>query len=43
MAPESTAEQLASTCRALRETSVRWRELRAGDALQVRWRLPPIR
>ena len=38
-----TAEQLAGTCRALRETSVRWRDLRAGEALKVAWRLPPPR
>ena len=27
---ETSAEQLAKTCAALRETSVRWRDLRAG-------------
>ena len=40
---ETTAEQLSATCRALRETSVRWRELRAGEALKVLWLLPPLR
>jgi hypothetical protein len=40
---ETTAEQLADTCRALRKTSVRWRALRAGEALKVHWRLPPMR
>ena len=40
---ETTAEQLERTCRALRETSVRWRDLRAGEALTVLWRLPPLR
>ena len=40
---ETTAEQLSSTCRALRETSVRWRDLRPGDSLQVRWRLAAMR
>jgi hypothetical protein len=39
---DTSAEQLASTCRALRETSVRWRELRAGEALRVHWRLPAL-
>ena len=36
-------EQLERTCRALRETSVRWRDLHAGEALTVVWRLPPWR
>jgi hypothetical protein len=40
---ETTAEQLSDTCRALREASVRWRDLRAGQALKVLWRLPPPR
>ncbi len=40
---ETTAERLADTCRALRASSVRWRDLRAGEALKVRWRLPPMR
>jgi hypothetical protein len=40
---ETTAEQLSGTCRALREASVRWQTLRAGEALQVLWRLPPPR
>jgi hypothetical protein len=40
---ETSVEQLTSTCRALRETSVRWRDLPAGDALRVQWRLPPPR
>ena len=39
----TTADQLADTCRALREASVRWRDLREGEALKVLWRLPPIR
>jgi hypothetical protein len=39
---ETTAEQLSETCRALREASVRWRDLRADEALKVLWRLPPI-
>jgi hypothetical protein len=39
---ETTAEQLSDTCRALRETSVRWRFLHAGEALKVLWRLPPM-
>jgi hypothetical protein len=38
---ETSAEQLAKTCAALRATSVRWRDLRPGDALKVHWRLPP--
>ncbi len=38
-----TVEQLADACRALRDTSVRWRDLRAGEALRVLWRLPPPR
>jgi hypothetical protein len=40
---ETTPEQLSATCRALREKSVRWRDLRAGEALTVQWRLPPLR
>src|SRR3954469_2813954 len=36
---ETTAEQLSDTCRALREASIRWRDLRAGEALKVLWRL----
>ncbi|HTE61125.1 MAG TPA: hypothetical protein VK631_12300, partial [Solirubrobacteraceae bacterium] len=40
---ETTADQLSDTCRALREASVRWRDLRAGEALKVLWRLPPMR
>ncbi len=40
---ETTADQLAGTCQALREASVRWRDLRAGEALEVLWRLPPFR
>ena len=40
---ETSAEQLATTCAALRETSVRWRDLHAGEALPVAWRLPPPR
>lgn len=39
----TTADELASACRALRETSVRWRDLRAGEALRVSWRLSPPR
>jgi hypothetical protein len=38
---QTSVEQLARTCRALRETSVKWRDLRAGEALTVHWRLPP--
>jgi hypothetical protein len=38
---ETTADQLAGACRALRETSVRWAALRPGEALKVLWRLPP--
>jgi hypothetical protein len=38
---ETTADQLESACRALRETSVRWRDLRPGEALTLVWRLPP--
>ena len=40
---ETSADQLASACHALRETSVRWRDLRTGEALTVFWRLPPPR
>ena len=40
---ETTAEQLSGTCSALRDASVRWQELRAGEALRVLWRLPPMR
>ena len=40
---ETSAEQLERACRALRETSVRWRDLRPGEALTVVWRLPPPR
>ena len=40
---ETTAEQLSGTCRALRKTSVRWRDLHAGETLKVLWRLPPMR
>jgi hypothetical protein len=40
---EITAEQLSDTCRALREASIRWRDLRTGEALKVLWRLPPMR
>jgi hypothetical protein len=39
---EITADVLEATCRALRETSVRWRDLRTGEALEVHWRLGPI-
>ncbi len=39
---ETTADQLSDTCRALREASVRWRDLRAGEALKVCWRLSPM-
>jgi hypothetical protein len=39
---ETTPDQLAATCGALRDTSVRWRDLRPGDALTVGWRLPPF-
>ena len=39
---ETTAEQLSDTCRALREASVHWHDLRAGEALKVLWRLPPM-
>jgi hypothetical protein len=38
---ETSADQLERTCAALRETSVRWRALRPGEALTVHWRLPP--
>jgi hypothetical protein len=38
---ETSVDQLSRTCRALRETSVKWRELPAGEALRVHWRLPP--
>lgn len=41
--PTITADALAATCRALRETSVAWRDLRAGEALRVWWRLPAPR
>jgi hypothetical protein len=37
----TTPEQLSATCRALRETSVGWRDLRAGEAMKLLWRLPP--
>jgi hypothetical protein len=37
---DTSSEQLANTCRALRDTSVRWRDLRAGEALKVAWRMP---
>ena len=40
---ETSAEQLERACRALRETSVRWRDLPPGEALTVVWRLPPLR
>jgi hypothetical protein len=39
----TTADQLSATCRALRDTSVRWRDLRPGAALTVHWRLQPFR
>jgi len=39
----TSADDLARTCRALRETSVRWRDLGAGEALRLAWRLPPPR
>jgi len=39
---ETTPERLAATCAALRETSARWRDLPAGEALTVVWRLPPM-
>jgi hypothetical protein len=38
---ETSAEQLERACRGLRETSVRWRDLRPGEALTVEWRLCP--
>jgi hypothetical protein len=34
---------LTHACRALRETSVNWADLRPGEALTVVWRLPPPR
>ena len=37
----TSAEQLETACSALRETSVRWRDLRTGEPLTVFWRLPP--
>lgn len=37
----TSADDLQRACRALRKTSVRWRDLRAGEALKVFWRLPP--
>jgi hypothetical protein len=40
---ETSAEQLERACHALRETSVRWRDLRPGEVLTVVWRLPPMR
>jgi hypothetical protein len=40
---ETTPEQLSDTCHALHEAGVRWRDLRAGEALKVLWRLPPMR
>jgi hypothetical protein len=40
---QTTAGQLSGTCRALREASVSWRDLRVGEALRVSWRLPPFR
>jgi hypothetical protein len=40
---DTSAEQLQRACRELRETSVRWRDLRAGEALTVVWRLSPMR
>jgi len=40
---ETTPDRLAATCAALREASLRWRDLRPGEALAVSWRLPPLR
>jgi hypothetical protein len=40
---DTSADQLERACRALREMSVRWRDLRPGEALAVVWRLPPMR
>jgi hypothetical protein len=40
---DTSAEQLQQACRALREMSVRWRDLTPGEALTVVWRLPPMR
>jgi len=40
---EIGADDVERTCRALRDTSVRWRDTPVGDALVVRWRLPPPR
>jgi hypothetical protein len=37
---ETSADTLASTCRALRETSVRWRDLKPGEILRVAWHRP---
>jgi hypothetical protein len=39
---ETSADRLEHACRALRETSVRWRDMLPGEALTVVWRLPPI-
>jgi hypothetical protein len=40
---ETSADDLARTCKALRDTSMRWRELKVGEVLLVAWRLPPPR
>lgn len=40
---ETSADQLERACRALRDTSVRWRDVPVGEALVVTWRLPPFR
>ena len=41
--PDIGADDLQRACRALRETSVRWRDTPVGDALLVHWQLPPPR
>ena len=40
---QTNVEQLEGACRTLHETSVRWRDLRPGEALTMIWRLPPMR
>ena len=40
---ETSAEQLARACRELRETSVRWRDLRPTAVRTGVWRLPSMR
>jgi hypothetical protein len=41
--PAITADDLASACRNLRDAAGRWRDLPAGEAIRVWWRLPPAK